>query len=357
MSALGTTQADCARQLQVQFCWAPGELREVRVLDGKAKRRALVDSPAAAVRFAAAQPRGAGVYVTMNALAPSAEGRFAADVDVPRRVRFALDFDPVRQAGTPATDAQVQAAGAMAADVDRFLLSRGWPVPVRMESGNGVHRYWRVDLPADSAAPRALLKALQARFGTDQVAVDVTIHNPARIMRAAGCWNCKGAEAPDAPYRLARVTDAGEQDAPALAGADFATVLDALGVPVASVPVVRPRAEAVREGGPRLDVDAWLARHGIAHRGARAWRCQDGNGSRWVLEACPFNAAHDRGEACVTQSASGAVAFRCQHHSCAMQGWRELRELKDGPRRHVLDMFVDGCGRTLRAASEVDHAD
>ncbi|MBU6335792.1 MAG: hypothetical protein KGS47_15505 [Chloroflexi bacterium] len=350
MSALGTTPADCARQLAVQFGWQRGERREVRVLHGSAKRRALVDSPAAAAAFACRQPRGAGVYVTMNALAATAADRFAADVDVPHRVRFALDFDPVRPSGTPATDAQLDAARALGAEVERFLVAHGWPVPVRMDSGNGVHAYWRTDLGTASPQPRALLKALHARFGTDRVAVDVTIHNPARIMRAAGCWNCKGTEAPDAPHRVACVTHAGEPGARALEAEDFDAVLRALGAADrAPEPAKRTPAPRRYAGGelPRLDVGAWLARHCIAHRGAREWRCADGIGTRWVLAACPFNVGHDRGEAVVTQAASGAVAFRCQHHGCAAHSWRELRELIEGPRVDVLDMFKK-AGKALR---------
>ena len=354
MNALGTTVGECARQLAVQFAWQRGERREVRILDGKAKRRRLVDSPAAAAAFACQQPCGTGVYVTMNALGEGATAHYAADVDVPHRVRFALDFDPVRPAGTPATDAQVGAARALGAAVERFLVAHGWPVPVRMDSGNGVHAYWRADLETASTLPRRLLQALAGRFGTDQVAVDRTIHNPARIMRAAGCWNCKGTAMPDAPHRIACVTHEGESGARELLAQDFEAVLRVLGVvepaPVRAKHVSSPHR---RVGGtlPRLDVAAWLAHHGIQHHGAREWRCADGIGTRWVLAVCPFNAAHDRGEAVVTQAGSGVVAFRCQHHGCAMHGWRDLREMVEGPRLDALDMFTKD-GRTLRMAQE-----
>jgi hypothetical protein len=350
MSALGTTLADCARQLQVQFGWLPGEAREVRVLHGEAKRRRLVHEPEEAAAFAARQPRGAGIYVTMNAL-QDVTG-FAADVDVPRRVRFAVDLDPVRGAGTPATDAQVDAARTLAADVERFLLVNGWPPAVRVDSGNGAHCYWRADLDTSSTLPRELLKALDARFSTAAVGVDRTIHNPARIMRAAGCWNCKGIATDSAPHRVACVTAEGDAGAPALVAEDFVAVLRVLGVAgVTAGPAAR--LHGVASAGTRLDVDAWLAGHGMVHRGPREWRCQDGAGTRWVLAVCPFNPTHDRGEACVMQSASGAVAFRCQHHSCAMHGWRELREFKDGPRRGALDVFMDSAGRSLRGAQGV----
>lgn len=351
VTALGTTEADCARQLRVQFGWLPGEAREVRVLHGSEKRRMLAHTPEQAAVFAGRQPRGAGVYVTMNALRATAG--YASDVDVPRRVRFALDFDPVRPAGTPATDAQVDAARALASAVERFLVAQGWPRPVRVDSGNGTHAYWRADLDVQSARPRQLLQALDQRFGGAAVGVDRTIHNPARIMRAAGCWNCKGEATADAPHRVACVTAPGAADAPALVDADFARTLAALGA--REVRPAAARRGGIVASGPRLDVDAWLATHGITHRGARAWRCQGGDGTRWVLDVCPFNGAHDRGEACVLRAASGAVAFKCQHHSCASHGWRELRELKEGPRTCALDVFKDSNGRTLRAASEVRH--
>lgn len=352
VTALGTTEADCAHQLREQFGWKPGEAREVRVLHGSEKRRMLAHTAEQAAAFAGRQPRGAGVYVTMNALRATAG--YAADVDVPRRVRFALDFDPVRPAGTPATDAQVDAARALASAVERFLALHGWPRPVRVDSGNGTHAYWRADLDVESALPRQLLQALDQRFGGAAVGVDRTIHNPARIMRAAGCWNCKGEATADAPHRVACVTGAGDANAPALLDEEFARVLAALGT--RDVPSgAAPRRGGIVASGPRLDVDAWLGAHGITHRGARAWRCHGGDGTRWVLDVCPFNGAHDRGEACVMQAASGAVAFKCQHHSCAGYGWRELRELKEGPRTCALDVFKDSNGRTLRAAAEVRH--
>jgi len=357
MNALGTTVAECTRQLSVQFAWKQGERREVRILDGKAKRRALVDSPAAAAAFACRQPLGAGVYVTMNALGEGATDHYAADVDVPHRVRFALDFDPVRPAGTPATDAQVDAARELGAAVERFLVAHGWPVPVRMDSGNGVHAYWRTDLETATTLPRRLLQALAGRFSTDQVGVDRTIHNPARIMRAAGCWNCKGTAMPDAPHRIACVTYEGELGARPLLAEDYERVLRALGV----VEPARLLAKCVptpqrRAGGalPRLDVAAWMAHHCIQHHGAREWRCADGIGTRWVLAVCPFNASHDRGEAVVTQAASGAVAFCCHHHGCAMHGWRDLREMVEGPRLDALDMFIKN-GLTLRMTKEHSH--
>jgi hypothetical protein len=354
MSALGVTLAECTLQLAAQFAWQRGEWREVRVLDGKAKRRALVDSPAAAAAFACRQPRGAGVYVTMNALGDGARRRFAADIDVPFRSCFAIDLDPVRPTGTPATDAQVDAARALGAEVVRFLLVHGWPVPVTMDSGNGVHAYWRCALKTDSTLPRRLLLALAQRFDTPEVGIDRTVHNPARIMRAAGCWNCKGAATPDAPHRIACITDHGERDPRALVDEDFEAVL---GV-AQPVPVQAPaRRTQPRHAGamlPRLDVEAWLARHCIAHRGARDWPCADGIGTRWVLLACPFNAAHCHGEAVVTQAARGAVAFRCQHNGCSAYGWHELRERFDGVRVDALDMFKKN-GRTLRAAQKESH--
>jgi hypothetical protein len=354
MSALATTQAECAHQLRQQFGWQPGEVREVRVLHGQARRRLAALTPQDAAAFAARQPLGAGVYVTMNALSATGE-RYAADIDVPHRVRFALDFDPVRPAGTPATDAQVNAARALGVEVEQFLLACGWAAALRMDSGNGVHCYWRVDLATASTLPRQLLQALDARYGNHEVGVDRTIHNPARIMRAACCWNCKGTATPDAPHRIARVTRDGEPGAPALTDEDFHAALRALGVtepaPVPAKRVPTPR----RHMGCTLrqfDMGAWLAHHCIEHTGAKEWRCADGIGTRWVLTACPFNAMHNRGEACITQAASGAIAFRCQHHGCALHGWRELREMNEGVRVDVLDIFRNGNGETLRVAQE-----
>jgi putative DNA primase/helicase len=93
-----------------------------------------------------------------------------------------------------------------------------------------------------------------------------------------------------------------------------------------------PQETNSRPGSARhaeFDLETFLARYLKVLRGPVAW----GLGTKWILEVCPFNPEHTGGCAVVTKSADGPIGFRCHHNSCAEKGWKELRELFEGPRR------------------------
>jgi hypothetical protein len=83
----------------------------------------------------------------------------------------------------------------------------GWPAPVLIDSGNGYHLLWRVDLPADKLAQQWLKQAL-ARLGeleTVEAHVDRSVHNASRIAKLPGTWARKGSDTQERPHRLARL--------------------------------------------------------------------------------------------------------------------------------------------------------
>jgi hypothetical protein len=93
----------------------------------------------------------------------------------------------------------------------------------------------------------------------------------------------------------------------------------------ASLPPPRPHAEN-RHGAFR--VEQWIRRHDLPAREPVAHE----GGRKWVLEECPFNAAHKAPDAAIFEDAGGRPGFKCFHNSCAAFGWRELRERIEGPR-------------------------
>ena len=46
-----------------------------------------------------------------------------------------------------------------------------------------------------------------AKASSEQVAIDTSVHNPARIWRLPGTMNCKGDSIPERPHRMARILD------------------------------------------------------------------------------------------------------------------------------------------------------
>lgn len=158
-----------------------------------------------------------GVYVTLNPVNPDllarANNRFkkaksretTSDKDILRRQWMLIDVDPVRPAGISATDNEKSLAFNKAMKIKSGLASMDWPEPMVVDSGNGTQLLYRIDLPADDGG--LIQQCLQALSpcSTDDVHVDLSVHNPARICRLPGTWNRKGDSTETRPHRVAEI--------------------------------------------------------------------------------------------------------------------------------------------------------
>lgn len=131
-------------------------------------------------------------------------GKALRDGDIIRRTLMLIDVDPVRPAGVCSTDIEKEAARQTAACVMDYLRGEGWPRPAVADSGNGVHLYYQIDLPADDQGlVHRLLQFLDAKFSCAAAKIDPTVGNLARVCRIPGTTNRKGVDLPDRPYRKA----------------------------------------------------------------------------------------------------------------------------------------------------------
>lgn len=161
-----------------------------------------------AVRAVEALAEGKGTYVTLNPVRPDLTG--AARVkDVTRRRNFLIDCDPRRpDRDSNATEGEKAAALRLAEAVRADLDARGWPKPLVIDSGNGWHLVYVVDLPADKLSQQLLslcLKALQKAHGNEAADVDTKVHNASRITKLPGTWVRKGPHSEARPHRMARL--------------------------------------------------------------------------------------------------------------------------------------------------------
>ncbi len=334
--ALALPPDECAPQIREAFGWKPGEHREVRVLGTGGISTAIVDSPEAAVRAVRDLDYGAGVYLTMNALRTDAailkdasptlrragKGDSSTNADIGRRSNFVIDLDPVRPTDTGASEGQLAATRELADKIEKELVAEGWPAPTRVDSGNGVHLYYRIDLESRSDLPKRALEGLAARFSTAEVKVDLTVHNPARIMRMPGTWNTKGAD--PALHRVAQLVRVGDDR---LLASEQLEAVAPKSVVGATVPSVAMGQAPHTAASTQWDLESWMRQHGVMHRGREDWSGGGTGAVRWVLEVCPFNPAHDKGEAVITRQANGACGFKCHHSSCSSHGWPEFRRV------------------------------
>ena len=72
------------------------------------------------------------------------------------------------------------------------------------DSGNGAHLLYRLDLPNDQFATdliQRVLGGIAARCAPDDVDIDLTVYNPARICKLYGTMARKGDSTADRPHR------------------------------------------------------------------------------------------------------------------------------------------------------------
>jgi hypothetical protein len=162
--------------------------------------------------------RAEGLYVLSNPLRPEVLARSANRLrklgkgegvsgrDIAARCWLTVDIDPVRLSGISATDAEHALALAVGAQVKRALTEAGWPAPLDVDSGNGRHLHYPVQMPLeDGGLCTRVLAALAARFDTEQVHIDTGTTLLTQGARLAGSWNQKGDMVADRRHRQVRI--------------------------------------------------------------------------------------------------------------------------------------------------------
>jgi hypothetical protein len=265
------------------------------------------------------------VYVTLNPVNPKLLARAnkrivkyakstTGDQDIVKRRWLPIDFDPVRPSDISSSDLEKTAAMERAKQCREWLTTLGFPAAIFADSGNGYHLDYMIDLPNDDASRDLIqkcLEAIAARFTDDKVSVDLKNFNAARIWKLYGTMACKGDDMLDRPHRQAKILDAKSLR---IVSSDL----------LQKLALLAPEPARSRSNGQyhAFNLDDFISRHGIAITRVSDWN----GGRRFVLETCPWNPDHNRGEAYIVQLASGAIAAGCHHNSCSGKGWHELRE-------------------------------
>ena len=269
---------------------------------------------------------GGNVYITLQYINDSCYNReqrdkilfgkpTTSDGDISGYRHLLIDLDPVRPAGIGSTAEQLTAAHDKAASVYKYLKAEGFPEPVIAMSGNGWHLLYKTALdntPEKAELIHGCLEALDMMFSDDIVKVDTTVFNPSRVCKLYGTYACKGADTPETPHRLSEIRSAPDkpQTVPK-------ALLEKL---AANAPVKSQPAKGQRTNGT-FDLQAWLTEHNVPIRET----ISTGGGTKYILDCCPFNPAHDKKDAAVFELADGSFGFKCFHNSCSDKHWREFR--------------------------------
>lgn len=326
-----TAHLDDARRFLTLLA-RPGDVFELRALskrDGRQRIGAGFFNDMSALARSAIERSGRddGIYITINPVHPGLLSRLPAnrvhqvgngdstsDRDVVARRHLLIDIDPVRPANISSNDAEHQTALELARYMQADLAKAGWPEPIFADSGNGAHLIYGIDLPRDDGKlVERVLSQLSRRYSTAALKIDEKVFNPARISKIYGTLTRKGQSTPDRPHRVARICSAPDVLAPVPR-----SLLDSIAPLVTQVP--RPLH---RPTGQRFDLEAFIAEH-LPGAEAEPWTGGEHGERKWILKPCPFNSAHDRGEAHIVQMHSGAISAGCKHDSCNWT-WQDLR--------------------------------
>ncbi len=165
----------------------------------------------AAVQAVADISRGIGTYYTLNMVRADLGDRAAKIGDITSRRWILIDCDrsKAEYPDAMATHAEKTAAQELAGRVAAYLIDRGFPLPVIIDSGNGQHLLYLIDLPANEDTRKLVRSFLKALAGMFDVPAGPTIgaecHNASRISKLPGTWVRKGLDTPERPWRMARL--------------------------------------------------------------------------------------------------------------------------------------------------------
>ena len=134
------------------------------------------------------------------------QGSLTTDQDILCRRWILIDVDPVRASSISSSDEEKSHAEDVALTAYQHLKDLGWPRPIVVDSGNGWHLYFRVDLPVDDGdLVKHVLHALAERFDTDRAKIDTSVFNPSRISKLPGTKSRKGDDIAARPHRWSRI--------------------------------------------------------------------------------------------------------------------------------------------------------
>ena len=314
----------------------PGQVTELRILDATTAsdrwphiESGYFDDHRKLAEAAATITSAKGIYFTPNPVNPSLLARASnrsraagknpttSDTDIVRRNWLLIDLDATRPAGISASDAEHHAAIELAFRIRAELSSAGWPEALVADSGNGAHLMYRIDMPADDGKlVECCLKALAERYSTEQVEIDTTVHNPARIWKLYGTLASKGDDTPDRPHRMAAILES-----PEVLEVVPEESLTAMAATITTSTTTT--SKTTTSNGSTFDLPRWIADHRLDIRGPENWK----GGTKYIFKTCPWNDAHTNSSAFIIQHASGAIAAGCHHNGCADKGWHDLRDV------------------------------
>ena len=313
----------------IAFMKPNNALFEVRVIgSGKPLSGYFRDVDVALTELKKQNLRNANVYITLNEINSACYDRTQKDLlrqyskastsdnDISGYDWLMVDLDPKRPTDTSSTDDQIEKAKKAGNEVYKFMSNIGFEKPLCAFSGNGVHLLYKVFLRNDSenkALIQKCLKVLDMYFSSDDVKIDVSNFNPARVCKLYGTLAQKGSNTKERPHRMSHLVSFPEE-----VKVTDKVYLEKL---ASMYPEKVDSPHRYNNYSPKdFDIEEWMDRHGLRYRISDFT-----DGIKYILDCCPFDSNHKGKDACIFRSRNGAIGFHCFHNSCSDKTWQDVR--------------------------------
>ena len=279
------------------------------------------------------------VYFTVNDINDACHGRpqceqmihspknTTNDEEIIGRSFIYIDFDSAKGwtdgkkngiSNVNSTDEEKELAHQKALEVYRYLKGEGFNEPIINDSANGFHAYYPCLLSATEENDKLVerfMKSLSMMFSDENVVVDTTATNRARISKLPGTFSRKGsALSVDRPQRMCKILKVPSELKP-IPKEYFQKIADLY--PEEEIKPTRENNYSTE----KFDLYEFLQKNNISYFKT----VKTPNGTRYLLDQCPFDSSHVHGDAMVFQHNGGGLQFKCFHNSCSQYHWRDFR--------------------------------
>lgn len=273
------------------------------------------------------------IFFTLNTLSPEIIARSknhftkyakntTTDTEIIKRKWILVDFDPVRPAGISSSEEELRAAKGCALKVRKYLTQQGFPEPIFALSGNGYHLLYSCNMEngeQERETIKMFLEVMDQKFSDEQVKVDRSNYNAARICKLYGTVSCKGDNIEERPHRRSHIIKA-----PDVIEQVQLQQLQELIEKIAPDSKQKKDSDRNKESmWKHMPVRDYLIEHGLEIAREKEYQ----GGTCYVLKRCPFNPDHIDTGAYVIEYPNGKICAGCHHDSCSDKGWKDVLKL------------------------------
>ena len=349
----------------IELLHAGEELFEIRIINGNYNASGYFTSYVKAIRALNSFQAGynkreiaekANVFITLNPINMDCYSRkqhdklmesvkpTTRDDEIVALHWLLIDLDPKRISGVSSSDKEQKKTVQKAKEIYQFLRKRGWKEPIRATSGNGTHLVYRFDCPNTPEYTdlwEKTLKILHHKFSDNNVEIDTTVFNPARICKLWGTKAQKGADTPQRPHRMSHIWETTPthieindialmkslvDELSILTEDSFLSDSSNITIHTQAFPLSPSPSAPKKKDSPAFifDLPEFIKKHEIPVKNTEML----GDGSTmYILEHCLFDESHTGKDAAIIRKPDGKICYHCFHAHCANKHWKDVRLL------------------------------